>query len=187
MTSVQRVELDPQLAWCLPGERLLTRAKPSGHIGSTIAGEVTAPHRPRGSTPEPADVIEALALPTEAVARGRFRDDEWAHDPTLWGWAYADAPDRLAVRLADVLTAGRGEVTLLLSSRRLAVARTHQPFTVRFEADVRHVTAVRPFGLLTGGGRREFVRADFADRSALLWQVIHVRKEAKTVRAGLGL
>ncbi|GIG68442.1 hypothetical protein [Phytomonospora endophytica] len=185
--STRRIELDPQLAWCRPGERLLTRAKPTGHIGSSVAGEVTAPHEPRSATPQPVDPAPPLPLPTASVAEGRFHDDEWVHDPTLWGWVHAESPDRLAVRLADPLTAGRGEVTLLLSTRRIAVARTHQPFTVWFEADVRHVTAVRPFGLLGGGGQREFLRADFADRSVLLWQVNRVRKEARDVRTALGL
>jgi len=187
MTAAQRIELDPQLAWCHPGEQLLARARPAGHIGSTIAGETTAPHRPRTTTPEATEPPPPAPLPTKAVAEGRFHDDEWAHDPSIWGWAYADEPGRLAVRLADLLTAGRGEATLLISSRRLAVARTHQPFTVWFEADVRHVRAVRPFGLLTADRSLDFLRADFADGSALVWNAPRARKEAKTVRVGLGL
>ncbi|MEV0646211.1 hypothetical protein AB0I28_13200 [Phytomonospora sp. NPDC050363] len=185
--TAPRIELDPQLAWCQAGERLLARAKPDGHIGSTIGGEITAPHRPRGRAPEPGDPAKPLPLPTLVVSQGRFHDDEWTHDPTLWGWAHADGPERLAVRLADLLTAGRGTVTMLLSSRRLAVARTHQPFTAWFEADVRHIVAIRPFGLLTADGHREFLRADFADRSALLWRAPRARRDAKTVRTGLGL
>lgn len=187
MTTAQRIELDPQLAWCRPGERLLARTKPAGHFGSTVAGRLTAPHRPLSPTPELTEAAAPLPLPTKAVGEGRFHDDEWAHDPSMWGWAYADDPGRLAVRLADLLTAGRGEVTLLLSSQRLAVARTHQPFTVWFEADVRHVRAVRPFGLLTAERSLDFLRADFADGSALVWQAPRARRDAKTVRVGLGL
>lgn len=187
MTTAQRIELDPQLAWCRPGERLLARTKPAGHFGSTIAGRHTAPHRALGHTPEPTEPVPPLALPTKAVGEGRFHDDEWAHDPSMWGWAHADDPGRLAVRLADLLTAGRGEVTLLLSSQRLAVARTHQPFTVWFEADVRHLRAIRPFGLLTADRNLEFLRADFADGSVLMWQAPRARREAKVVRTALGI
>ncbi|WP_073489571.1 hypothetical protein [Streptoalloteichus hindustanus] len=55
------------------------------------------------------------------VREGRFWNDEWVHDTAVWGWAYAQRPDHLAIRLADHCVAGRAASTLVLTTHRLAV------------------------------------------------------------------
>lgn len=180
------VHLDPRLAWCAPGERLLHNAAPEGRVCSTIGGQVTAPHRIRGEAPSvPGPFPSPRPLPTRTVAEGRFQREEWAHDPAVWAWAFADRPERLAIRLADVLTAGKGAARLLLSTRRLAVAQTAVPFTAVFETDVRHVRGVWAYGVLTSDGARQFLRADLSDGSGLYWACARAADQADILRTGL--
>jgi len=103
-----------QKNWCATGEQIVWAVNAQGHVGS--AGG--APHVPRGQVPAVAVPEPEWPLPTEAVGSGRFRRDEWVHDPALWGWASGSGT---AAAWADLFAVGRDECWLLLTNRRLAL------------------------------------------------------------------
>jgi hypothetical protein len=74
-----------------------------------------------GEVPVAGLPVPEWPLPTNAVSSGMFCNDEWAHDPAVWGWAHSQNATQVAVRWADLFTAGRDECWLLLSDRRLAL------------------------------------------------------------------
>ncbi|SHG85783.1 hypothetical protein [Streptoalloteichus hindustanus] len=108
-----------QSGWLAPHERPILVRWP-GHVASTIGNSRLVPHVPQGSTP-PTRAPQLRAEIHPAVREGRFWNDEWVHDPATWGWAYAQRPDQLAIRLADHCVAGRAASVLVLTTHRLAV------------------------------------------------------------------
>jgi hypothetical protein len=106
-----------QQRWVAPGEQVVWAVGREGHVGSAVG----TPHRVVGEVPS-VDLPEPdWPLPTAAVGSNRCHNDEWAHDPAVWGWAHARQPGQVAVRWADLFTAGRDECWLLLTNRRLAL------------------------------------------------------------------
>ncbi|HEX6343552.1 hypothetical protein [Umezawaea sp.] len=103
-----------QKHWCATGEQIVWAVNAGGHVGSAAG----VPHRPAGQVPAAAVPEPDWPLPTEAVSTGRFRRDEWVHDPAVWGWATGPAT---AAAWADLFAVGRDECWLLLSNRRLAL------------------------------------------------------------------
>ncbi|GAA2802790.1 hypothetical protein [Saccharopolyspora taberi] len=107
--------------WCLPGEQLLFLVggeHKRGWLGATVAGRRHVPHR----VPGPADGVEPpWPVVNPALEAGEFLADEWVHDPAVWGWFHADAPDRAAARCAGALAAGKHFAWLVCSTSRVAV------------------------------------------------------------------
>ncbi|SHG85908.1 hypothetical protein [Streptoalloteichus hindustanus] len=112
-----------QKDWAGPREKLvwLFGGVPNPAVCSTVGQEHRAPHVPMGSVPALRAPEPLLPPPSAVVRNGRFWNDEWAHDPKVWAWAYAARPDQLAVRLADHLVAGADATWGLLSTERIAV------------------------------------------------------------------
>ncbi|MGW0892640.1 hypothetical protein [Saccharopolyspora sp. NPDC002578] len=108
--------------WLVDGEQLLWLVLPEqGYVGSTVSGRTLVPHSP---------VLEVITstvdtsdwpLPSELVTSGRYLNDEWADDPSIMWWVFADSAERDAVRFGDRLATVPGEAFLALSSNRLAV------------------------------------------------------------------
>lgn len=102
-----------------PGETQVFRTD-TRWLGAVIGGNRELPYRSR--MPAPADLPEPSSLELHpAVLSGQYVGDEWAHDDSLWGWCYADAPGRLAVQCADALMAAKQFGWFIGSDRRLAV------------------------------------------------------------------
>jgi hypothetical protein len=195
-----------QKHWCHTGEQIVWAVERKGHLGS--AGR--APHRITGQVPE-ADVPEPdWPLPTAPVTGGQFYADEWAHDPAIWGWAHGGQPNQIALRWADLFTAGRDECWLLLSSGRLALVIegeklepgndggllgrvrgirqqkvTTAPLVTWWEAPVnvvRQFLAV-PLGRLVTP--EWFVRVEFVDGSAFDFRDAQAEQSVRTAYANL--
>jgi hypothetical protein len=196
-----------QKHWTGPGEQIVWAVARTGHVGS--AGR--APHTVTGEVPV-VDLPEpAWPLPTAAVGSGRFCTDEWAHDPAVWGWAHAGSPAQIAVRWADLLTAGRDECWLLLTNQRIALVvesealdrepaggggflgkmrrqgqdRTGPPLVTWWEAPV---GAVRRFSAVPLGRLVQpewFVRVEFTDGSAFDFRDGQAEQSVRTAYANL--
>lgn len=108
--------------WVADGERLHWLVAPEqGYVGSTVAGRALVPHSAFSAVRPPAVDLPEWPLPGELVVSGRFLDDEWADDPSILWWVFADSPDRNAVRFADHFASVPGEAFFVSTSRRLAV------------------------------------------------------------------
>ncbi|GAA4848278.1 hypothetical protein [Saccharopolyspora rosea] len=109
-------EVRPLLdSWQHDGERLLAvygGEAEHGCFASTIAGRRSVPH----GAPRPGDPV-----PVRSVVEGRYRGDEWVHDPALRGWVHADSPDQLAVQCANALASAGPDGWLVMTDRRTAV------------------------------------------------------------------
>ncbi|GLZ76511.1 hypothetical protein Afil01_13180 [Actinorhabdospora filicis] len=142
----------------------ITRA--AGFIGATVGGvhgiiENTAPL--------PGDPDPAWPRPTAMTTSGRFLDQEWAHDPSVWAWATAAAPGAASLVLADALA--RREPLLLGPDGLRAGGHT---------IGVRELSAV---GVTTAKGARYFVHAGLPDGSYLCWHEQRARYEIDRLRA----
>ncbi|WP_143035810.1 hypothetical protein [Lentzea fradiae] len=192
-----------QKHWVRPGEQIVWAVERKGHVGS--AGK--APHALVGGVPQAGLPEPEWPLPTTAVSTGRFSMDEWAHDPAVWGWAHAQSPDQIAVRWADLFTAGRDECWLLLSDQRLGLVvegevlepgrgglftrsrepkREVAPLVTWWEAPV---GAARRFVAVPLGRAVEpewFVRVEFADGSAFDFRDPRAEQSVRTAYANLG-
>lgn len=132
--------------WVADGEQLLWLVLPEqGYAGSTVAGRTRVPHSPLSEvTPSNVDTSD-WPLPSELVTSGRYMNDEWADDPSIMWWVFADAAERDAVRFGDHLCAVPGEAFLALSSSRLAVIVEQGKVGAR-QAEQRDETSTGWFG-----------------------------------------
>lgn len=110
-----------QRHWMRPDERLAWVAGGRGHVGSTVDTMRTVPHRPIGDRPALHAPTPDWPLPSRSVGDNRFHNDEWAHDPAIWGWCHAQRPEQTAVRFADLFTVGRDQCWLLVTNHRIAL------------------------------------------------------------------
>ncbi|AUS78575.1 hypothetical protein C1701_09555 [Actinoalloteichus sp. AHMU CJ021] len=93
----------------------------AGHLGSSLGGRTHLPHRPTAPSALATNTDIARPALTAPLAAGGWSDDEWAHDPAMWGWITGVDPGDHAVRLGDALTHAGARCRLALSNRRLAV------------------------------------------------------------------
>jgi hypothetical protein len=189
-----------QKHWCGAGEQIVWAVNAQGHVGSAAG----APHQPRGQVPAVVVPDPEWPLPTEAVGGGRFRRDEWVHDPAVWGWASGSAT---AAVWADLFAVGRDECWLLLSNRRLALVvegtvaepaptggllgrvrtlgqdREAPPLVTWWESPVTARFRAVPLGRQV---RPEwFVRVEFADGSAFDFRDANAEQSVVTAYANL--
>jgi hypothetical protein len=109
--------------WFRPGEQFVRifERRP-GYLASTVRQRTAIPHVPLNPVPKcTQEVSETYRKPADLVARGEHLGDEWVHDEGIRGWATAADSARLAVRVADVLTAGNGYAWLVATNQRVAV------------------------------------------------------------------
>ncbi|GAA3458023.1 hypothetical protein ACFFSW_26115 [Saccharothrix longispora] len=196
-----------QRHWVVPGEQVVWLTHPEGHVGSGVGATRAAPHRT--TAPALAGPTPDWPLPTAAVAHGRFHLDEWAHDPAVWGWAHARRPDQLAVRFADLFTAGRDECWLLITNRRVALvvegelaipgepesggllgrvrslgqSRDVPPLVTWWEGPVSTVRAFTPAPLGRHVTPEWFLRLEFADGSAFDLRDDQAEQTVRTLHA----
>ena len=191
-----------QKHWVRAGEQIVWAVERKGHVGS--AGK--APHALVGEVPQAEITEPEWPLPTAAVSSGRFCTDEWAHDPAVWGWAHAQSPAQVAVRWADLFTAGRDECWLLLSNQRLGLvvegevlepdrgglfgrARGSQrevaPLVMWWEAPVGVARRFLPVPLGRQVWPEWFVRVEFADGSAFDFRDPQAEQSVRTAYANL--
>jgi len=192
-----------QKHWVRGGEQIVWAIERKGHVGS--AGK--APHALVGDVPAAEIADPEWPLPTVAVSSGKFCTDEWAHDPAVWGWAHAQSPAQIAVRWADLFTAGRDECWLLLSNQRLGLVvegevlepergglfsrargpqREVAPLITWWEAPV---SAARRFVAVPLGRQVRpewFVRVEFTDGSAFDFRDPQAEQSVRTAYANLG-
>ncbi|MBW4716764.1 hypothetical protein [Saccharothrix obliqua] len=200
-----------QRHWLGEGERLAWVAGGRGHVGSTVGAVRTAPHRVVHDVPSPAAPEPAWPLPTRAVSENRVHNDEWAHDPAIWGWAHAQHPDQAAVRCADLFTAGRDECWLLVTDRRVGLvvegevavapepaaggllgrvralgqSRDVPPLVTWWEAPRSVVRAFTPVPLGRHVRPEWFLRLEFADGSAFDLRDEQAEQTVRTIHANL--
>ncbi|MBY8850633.1 hypothetical protein K7G98_20380 [Saccharothrix sp. MB29] len=182
----------------------------AGTPRATSAAASAPPAPPHRTTaPVLAGAAPAWPLPTAAVAHGRFHLDEWAHDPAVWGWAHARRPDQLAVRFADLFTAGRDECWLLITNRRVALvvegelaipgepesggllgrvrslgqSRDVPPLVTWWEGPVSTVRAFTPAPLGRHVTPEWFLRLEFADGSAFDLRDDQAEQTVRTLHA----
>ncbi|MCX2729702.1 hypothetical protein OOZ19_05590 [Saccharopolyspora sp. NFXS83] len=128
------------------GEQLLWLVLPEqGYVGSTVAGRTLVPHSPLSEAVSSNVDTSDWPLPSELVTSGRYLNDEWADDPSIMWWVFADSAERDAIRFGDHLSAVPGEAFLALSSSRLAVIVEQGKLGAR-QAEQRDETSTGWFG-----------------------------------------
>ncbi|WP_406689476.1 hypothetical protein REH65_25795 [Saccharopolyspora sp. ID03-671] len=79
------------------------------------------PHKPLSEVRRSLVEEPNWPLPSEQLTRGEFLGDEWADDPAVMWWAFADQTERDAVHMADHIANVPGEAFLAITERRVAV------------------------------------------------------------------
>jgi len=124
VASEKQLSKSLETDWGREGEKFgsLTGGTTSpGHVAAVIAGQWVLPC----PSPPGAPVAKGEAgLPelTDVVREGRFRGDEWVHDPAMLGVVFASDVERTAVQLGGHLAALGSEGWFVSTSQRLAIA-----------------------------------------------------------------
>lgn len=108
--------------WLSDGETLRWLEVPAqGHVGSVVNQKPAVPHKPLSEVRRSLVEEPTWPLPSEQLTRGEFLGDEWADDPAVMWWAFADQAERDAVLMADHIANVPGEAFLAITERRVAV------------------------------------------------------------------
>ncbi|WP_165939772.1 hypothetical protein [Saccharopolyspora aridisoli] len=108
--------------WVSDGETLLWLEIPAqAYAASVIGQKPTVPHEPVSEVRKSLVQEPNWPLPSKQIIDGAFRDDEWADELSIHWWAFADQPDRDAVRMVDHVANVPGEAFLAFTDQRVAV------------------------------------------------------------------
>ncbi|SFS31387.1 hypothetical protein [Saccharopolyspora flava] len=108
--------------WLSDGETVRWREIPAqGYVGSVVNQKPMVPHKPLTEVRKSSVEEPNWPLPSLQLTQGDFLGDEWADDPSVMWWAFADQPERDAVRMADHIANVPGEAFLAFTEQRVAV------------------------------------------------------------------